>query len=144
MYRFNLNNVSNHSIEIVENFLNKKSTSWESIEHFADVSLSEDFDNSNNQYLLDDVELSILHFDIFKQNKKILARLSTDLDTQIKEILLISIKEEKIKRFKRKLENNLNISDKRLNKDIDLIDKKIKLWYNYITKEIKQRWHKNK
>ena len=67
--------------------------------------MSEDFGNSNNQYLLDDVEISTLHYDIFKPNKKILERILTDLDMRIKDIILILIKQEKIKRLKDFKEN---------------------------------------
>lgn len=130
MYRFNLNNVSNEKIEIVENYLNNTSTNWYSIEHFASISINNEFENNtNNQHLLEKIELSILHYDIFIKNKKFFNDYQTDFksNSNIYDYLIISIEEEKTKRFKNKLENICNISDKRSIKDIDLIDKKIKI-----------------
>ena len=130
MYRFNLKNVSKYNLEIVEDYLNKNSTTWYSIEHFASISINNEFENNtNNEHLLEIVELSILHYDIFSKNKKFFNDYQTDFksNSNIYDYLLISIEEENANRFKRKLENICNISDKRLNKDIDLIDKKIKI-----------------
>lgn len=129
MYRFNLNNVSNEKIEIVENYLNNEKISYAFFEHFAEISFNDDiYTNSNNESFMEIPELSIIHHEILCKNKNLVMKLcSLEEDKHIIDVLLISIEEEKTKRFKRKLENILNKSDKRLNKDTDLIDKKTKI-----------------
>ena len=134
MHRFNLNNLSKEKMTIIEDYLEKENISILFLEHFAEMSLKDDCNNFNFEenlnflILLESIQLSILHYDIFKQNEeKLLKILLIEDEKTLLEILNISIEEEKIMRLKRKLENNFNKLDKRLNKDIDLIDKKQKI-----------------
>jgi len=129
MHRFNLNNVSKQNLQVVENYLNNQIIITVFFEDFAESSITENFySNQNNLHLIETIELSIIHYEIFLANKELVQKiLSLEDKENILEILLISIEEEKTNRFKRKLENICNISDKRSIKDIDFIDKKIKI-----------------
>lgn len=129
MYRFNLNNVSNENLETVENYLNNEKISPAFFVHFLESSFYTDFENNtNNQTYLEVPELSIIHYEILSKNKALVQKLCS-IETEDLEINILkkSIEEEKTKRFKNKLENILDKSDKRLNKDLDLIDKKTKI-----------------
>lgn len=129
MHRFNLNNVSKHNLEIVENYLISEKISNSFLEHFAEISFYKQFyENTNNLHLLEIIEISIIHYDILLKNKKTVIKiLSIEESLNILEILIISIEEENTKRFKNKLETILKKSDKRLIKDKDLFDKKTKI-----------------
>ena len=115
MYKFNLSKIDSDNLKIVEDYLNKN-VSQAFLEHLAEKSFSNDF-YDNHKILIEEIELSIIHFDIFLENKELTLKiLSLEDEENILKILENSIKEEFTTRFKNKIENNLN-------KDIYKIDK---------------------
>lgn len=110
MYKFNLSNIDEKNLKIVEDYLIQERISSEFLEHFARISFQLDFyENTNNDYLLEITELSIIYFNIFLENKELILEIFCLNDEEnILKILQNSIKKELITRFKNKIENNLN------------------------------------
>lgn len=81
MHRFNLNNLSKEKMTIIEDYLEKENISILFLEHFAEMSLKDDCNNFNFEenlnflILLESIQLSILHYDIFKQNEEKLLKI---------------------------------------------------------------------